>query len=76
MLRDGAFIKEQPVKIGAYYVRPAKHVATEEEYILQDALLQKESNDRINSMGLGMVAAGVAYLAIELVSMAVASIRK
>jgi hypothetical protein len=39
MLRDGKFIKEQPIRIGAYYVpQPPQPISPEDEFV-QDLIL-------------------------------------
>lgn len=47
MLRDGEFLREPPVKIGAFYVPPIKHDATYEDMFIQEVLLQKHSQKRM-----------------------------
>lgn len=39
MLRDGHFLREPPVKIGAHHVRFNRAEATPQELMIQDALL-------------------------------------
>ena len=39
MLRDGQFLAEPPVKIGAHYVRQRRHEMTETELFTQSVLL-------------------------------------
>lgn len=47
MLKDGQFIKEDPPKIGAYYIPKLSSSSTPEERMVQDLLLgytnEKES---------------------------------
>lgn len=44
MLRNGTFVKEQPVKIGLYYIPPRRHDPTDEEYFIQNAILPQNQN--------------------------------
>lgn len=39
MLRDGQFLQEPPIKIGAHYVRTPKHIPTDTEVFIQSVLL-------------------------------------
>jgi hypothetical protein len=39
MLRDGKFIKEQPIRIGAYYVPQAPQPSSPEDEFVQDLIL-------------------------------------
>lgn len=60
MLRDGKFIKEQPIRIGAHYVPPIHKPNTEEEWVIQHLILEGSRNNsgqRITSVGLLLVLA-------------------
>lgn len=52
MLRDGEFIKEEPVRIGVYYIVPVRNNATEEEYAIQNVLLNKDSDNSFDVLDL------------------------
>lgn len=39
MLRDGQFLQEPPIKIGAHYVRPFRHEPNDNEVFIQSVLL-------------------------------------
>lgn len=43
MLRDGKFIKEPPIKIGAHYVPPRYKPVSEEEQIMQHVILSEKA---------------------------------
>lgn len=42
MLRDGQFLREPPIKIGAHYVPKYNHYMTAEEERVQEALLARD----------------------------------
>lgn len=46
MLRDGKFIKEEPVKIGVYYIAPKRNIMTEEDLFVQNTLLPSKETKR------------------------------
>lgn len=75
MLRDGKFIKEDPVKIGIHYVRQNKYMPTNEECFIQDALLHKSVPAK-DAAGLGLILAGAAALTFSLVDTAMSLVRK
>lgn len=56
MLRDGQFLREPPVQIGAHYVRPLRNDFTPEEYLVQEVLLGG-GGDAVSSVRRGWRAA-------------------
>lgn len=46
MLKNGKFIKEPPIKIGAHYVPPPQKPSSEDEWIIQNLILQDKQERR------------------------------
>ncbi len=42
MLRDGQFVREEPVKIGSSYTPPPNHYMTVDDEKIQEALLARD----------------------------------
>lgn len=56
MLKDGKFIKESPIKIGAHYVPPPYKPTSEEEWIIQHLILDSKKQRRgTNIINIGLV---------------------
>jgi hypothetical protein len=55
MLRDGKFIKEPPIKIGAHYVPSIYREQSEEERLIQRVILdEKPKKHHLTFMEVGM----------------------
>ena len=62
MLRNGKFIKEPPIRIGAHYVPPPYKPTSEEEWIIQHLILESKRQRRginITNIGLALLFAYV-----------------
>ena len=56
MLKDGKFIKEPPLKIGAHYVPPSYKPTSEEEWVIQHLILETRKQRRgVNIVNIGML---------------------
>lgn len=55
MLRDGKFIKEPPIKIGAHYIPPVYKSQSEEETLIQHVMLNdKQERNSVTFIELGL----------------------
>lgn len=64
MLRDGQFLREPPIKIGAHYVRPFRHEPNDTEVLIQSVLMgysipKKRTRYEIVGIVLGVYCVGV-----------------
>ena len=59
MLKDGQFIKEPPIKIGAHYVPPPYKPTSEDEWIIQHLILESKRQRRSVNIGLALIFAYV-----------------
>ena len=74
MLRDGKFIREDPVKIGSHYVRPFYQTVSEEEQAIQKSLMgDKRRIPALDSFDVGIYIV-VFYVVISVVLTAIKGI--
>lgn len=71
MLRDGKFIREEPIKIGSHYVPPFYQTVSKEDQIIQDTIMgEKTRTNTLESFDVGIYII-VFYVLISIVLSAI-----